>query len=98
MFPPWSWSRKRALGNRRMTRAPQACFGHRKRPACGAMYAAMKQLLLLTFVAFASDAMAQDAQCVPERTAMVEAIRAYARLEADVSGPQGISERVLEAI
>jgi len=58
----------------------------------------MKRFLLLTFVAFASDAMAQDAQCVPERNAMVETIRAYARLEADVLGPQGISERVLEAM
>jgi hypothetical protein len=35
-------------------------------------YAVMKQLLLLTLVAFASEAMAQDAQCVPERAAMVE--------------------------
>jgi len=61
-------------------------------------YAVMKQLLLLTFVAFASEAMAQDAQCVPERAAMVETIRAYARLEADVLGPQGITERVLEAM
>ena len=61
-------------------------------------YAVMKQLLLLTFGAFASEAMAQDAQCVPERAAMVETIRAYARLEADVLGPQGISESVLEAM
>jgi protein-L-isoaspartate(D-aspartate) O-methyltransferase len=58
----------------------------------------MRQLLLLSFVVFASEAMAQDAQCVPERAAMVETIRAYARLEADVLGPQGISERVLDAI
>jgi hypothetical protein len=55
-------------------------------------YAVMKQLLLLTFVAFASEAMAQDAQCVPERAAMVETIRAYARLEAEVLGPQGTAE------
>src|SRR3974390_828912 len=61
-------------------------------------YAVMKQLLLLTLVAFASEAMAQDARCVPERAAMVETIRAYARLEADVLGPQGMSERVLEAM
>src|SRR5262249_40973474 len=61
-------------------------------------YAVMKQLLLLTFGAFASEAMAQDAQCVPERAAMVETIRVYARLEADVLGPQGISESVLEAM
>src|SRR5262249_47866203 len=59
-------------------------------------YAVMKQLLLLMFVAFASEAMAQDAQCVPERVAMVDTIRAYARAESDVLGPQGISERVLE--
>ncbi len=58
----------------------------------------MKQLLLLTFIAVASEAMAQDAQCVPERAAMVDTIRAYARLEAGVLGPQGISERVLEAV
>jgi protein-L-isoaspartate(D-aspartate) O-methyltransferase len=59
----------------------------------------MKKLLLLAFIAFACEAMAQeDAQCVPERAAMVETIRAYARLEADVLGPQGISERVLEAM
>ena len=61
-------------------------------------YAVMKQLLLLTFVAFASETMAQGAQCVPERAAMVETIRAYARLEAEVLGLQGISERVLEAV
>ena len=58
----------------------------------------MKQLLLLTFLAFASEAMAQDAQCIPERAAMVETIRAYARFEADVLGPQGISERVLDVM
>ena len=38
----------------------------------------MKQLLLLlTFMAVASQAMAQDGQCVLERTAMVDTIRAY---------------------
>ena len=62
------------------------------------VYTVMKQLLLLTFMVFASEAMAQDARCVPERAAMVETIRAYARLEADVLGPQGISDRVLEAM
>jgi hypothetical protein len=60
--------------------------------------AGWKQQLLLTFVAFASEAMAQDVQCVPERAAMVETIRADARLEVDVLGLQGISERVLEAV
>ena len=39
-------------------------------------------------MAVACEAMAQDAQRVPERDAMVETIRAYARLEADVLGPQ----------
>ena len=62
------------------------------------VYAVMKQLLLLTFMAVASEAMAHDAQCVPERAAMVDTIRAYARSEAGVLGPQGISERVLEAM
>jgi protein-L-isoaspartate(D-aspartate) O-methyltransferase len=58
----------------------------------------MKQLLLLTFLAVASEAMAQDTQCVPERAAMVKTIRAYARSEADVLGPRGISERVLQVM
>jgi protein-L-isoaspartate(D-aspartate) O-methyltransferase len=62
------------------------------------VYAAMKRLLLLTFMAVASEAMAHDSQCVPERAAMVDTIRAYARSEAGVLGPQGISERVLEAM
>ena len=42
--------------------------------------------------------MAQDAECVPERAAMVEIIRAYARSDASLLGPQGISESVLEAV
>ena len=59
----------------------------------------MKKLLLLAFIAVACEAMAQeDAQCVPERAAMVDTIRAYARFEAGVLGPQGISERVLEVM
>ncbi len=58
----------------------------------------MKKLLLLTFIAVASEAMAQDAQCIPERAAMVEIIRAYVRSEASLLGPQGLSERVLEAV
>jgi protein-L-isoaspartate(D-aspartate) O-methyltransferase len=58
----------------------------------------MKQLLVLAFIAFASEAMAQDPQCAPERAAMVEVIRAYAQSEASVLGPQGISDRVLEAM
>jgi hypothetical protein len=51
----------------------------------------MKKLLLLAFIAVACEAMAQDAQCVPERAAMVEIIRAYARSGASLLGPQGIS-------
>ena len=58
----------------------------------------MKILLPLALMAVAGEAMAQDAQCVPERNAMVETIRTYARLEADVLEPQRISERVLEAM
>jgi protein-L-isoaspartate(D-aspartate) O-methyltransferase len=59
----------------------------------------MKQLLLLTFIAFASEAMAQEnTECVRERAAMVDTIRVYARSEAGVLGPQGISERVLDAV
>jgi protein-L-isoaspartate(D-aspartate) O-methyltransferase len=49
-------------------------------------------------MAVVSEAMAQAAQCVTERAAMIEIIRAYARSESDVLGPQGISERVLEAM
>jgi opacity protein-like surface antigen len=37
----------------------------------------MKKLLLLAFIAVACDTTAQDAQCVPERAAMIEIIRAY---------------------
>ena len=58
----------------------------------------MKKLLLLALIGMASDTMAQDAQCVPKRAAMVEIIRAYARSAADLLGTQGISERVLEAV
>ena len=58
----------------------------------------MKILLPLALMAVACEAMAQDAQCVRERAAMVETIRDYARFEAGVLGPQGISERVLEAM
>jgi protein-L-isoaspartate(D-aspartate) O-methyltransferase len=61
-------------------------------------YTIMKKLLLLAFITVAWEALAEDAQCIPERAAMVEVIRAYARSEAGVFGPQGISERVLEAM
>jgi protein-L-isoaspartate(D-aspartate) O-methyltransferase len=58
----------------------------------------MKKLLLFAFITAACEATAQDAQCVRERAAMVEAIRAYARFDAGLLGPQGISESVLEAV
>ena len=59
----------------------------------------MKTLLLvLSMVAAAKDATAQDEQCVRERAAMVETIKDYARSHAVVSGQQGFSERVLEAM
>ena len=61
-------------------------------------YTVMKILLPLALMAVACEALAQDAQCVRERAAMVETIRDYARFEAGVLGPQGISERVLEAM
>ncbi len=57
-----------------------------------------KKLLLLLFIAIESEAMAQDAQCVFERAAMVETIRAHARSDVGLLGPQGISESVLEAV
>lgn len=59
-------------------------------------------LLVLTIVVVVREAAAQDApkdaQCVRERAAMVETIRAYARSAANVLGQQGLSERVLEAM
>jgi protein-L-isoaspartate(D-aspartate) O-methyltransferase len=54
-------------------------------------------LLVLSMVAAAREATAQD-ECVRERAAMVETIRAYARSSAGVLGQQGLSERVLEAM
>jgi protein-L-isoaspartate(D-aspartate) O-methyltransferase len=59
----------------------------------------MKTLLLvLATVVVAGEAAAQDAQCVRERAAMVETIRAYARSPGSSLGQQGLSERVLEAM
>src|SRR6202140_4951543 len=56
-------------------------------------------LLVLSMVSAAREATAkEDAQCVRERAAMVETIRAYARSDAGVLGQQGLSERVLEAM
>jgi protein-L-isoaspartate(D-aspartate) O-methyltransferase len=87
MFPAWDWCVERALGS------AQAYLGNRN-----IGHTVMKKLLLLAFIAVACEAMAQDGQCVRERAAMVETIRAYARSEADVLGSQGISQRVLEAM
>src|SRR5258705_11437267 len=60
----------------------------------------MRTLLLfvLSMVAVAREAIAQDTQCDRERAAMVETIRAYARAYASVLGQHGLSERVLEAM
>jgi protein-L-isoaspartate(D-aspartate) O-methyltransferase len=55
-------------------------------------------LLVLSMITGARDAIAQDEQCVRERAAMVETIKAYARSHAVVPGQQGFSERVLEAM
>ena len=55
-------------------------------------------LLMLSMAAFAREATAQDAECVSERAAMVETIRAYARSGASGLGQQGLSERVLDAM
>ena len=51
-------------------------------------------LLVLSMVTASREATAQD-ECVRERAAMVETIRAYARSGARVLGQQGLSERVL---
>jgi protein-L-isoaspartate(D-aspartate) O-methyltransferase len=58
----------------------------------------MKKLLPLALIAVAGEAPAEDAKCVRERAAMIETIRAYARPNASLFGPQGISESVLEAM
>jgi protein-L-isoaspartate(D-aspartate) O-methyltransferase len=60
----------------------------------------MKRLLplLVSMVSAAWAATAQDAQCVRERAAMVETIRAHARSYVDVLGQQGMSEKILESI
>jgi protein-L-isoaspartate(D-aspartate) O-methyltransferase len=60
----------------------------------------MKTLLqfVLSIVAVAQEATAQDVECVRERAAMIETIRAYARSDSGALGQQGLSERVLEAI
>ncbi|WP_235977179.1 protein-L-isoaspartate(D-aspartate) O-methyltransferase [Bradyrhizobium archetypum] len=54
--------------------------------------------LVLSMVAGGREVAAQDAECVRERAAMVEAIRAYARSRVNALGPDGLSERVLDAL
>ncbi|UPK38891.1 protein-L-isoaspartate(D-aspartate) O-methyltransferase [Bradyrhizobium sp. 186] len=60
----------------------------------------MKTLLqlVLSIVAVAQEATAQDVECVRERAAMVETIRAYAWSDNGALGQQGLLERVLEAM
>ncbi len=58
----------------------------------------MKKLLLLALIVVAGEATAEDVTCVREHAAMIETIRAYGRSGADLLGPQGISESVLEAM
>jgi protein-L-isoaspartate(D-aspartate) O-methyltransferase len=58
----------------------------------------MKKLLLLALIVLAREATAEDATCVREHAAMIQTIRAYARSEASLLGPQGISESVLQAM
>ena len=49
----------------------------------------MKKLLLFALIAVAREATAEDAKCVREHAGMIETIRAYARSEAGLLGPQG---------
>ena len=82
----------------RSTRCPQAVDANRG-PTGDRTIMKTLLLLVLSMVAAAREATAQeDAQCVRERAAMVETIRAYARSDASVLGQQGLSERVLEAM
>jgi protein-L-isoaspartate(D-aspartate) O-methyltransferase len=55
-------------------------------------------LLVIAVATVAREATAQDAQCVRERAAMVEIIRAYARSDLRALGQQGLSDRVFEAM
>lgn len=62
------------------------------------MIAKILLLLVLSMVAVAYEVAAQDAECVRERAAMVDSIRAYARSYVTALGRDGLSERVLEAL
>jgi protein-L-isoaspartate(D-aspartate) O-methyltransferase len=61
------------------------------------MIAKILLLHALFMVAVARDAAAQEAECVRERAAMLETIRAYARTHVALR-QDGLSERVLEAL
>jgi protein-L-isoaspartate(D-aspartate) O-methyltransferase len=58
----------------------------------------LKKLVLLGLIAVTGEAAAEGAKCVRERAAMIETIRGYARSDAGLFGPQGISESVLAAM
>src|SRR5262245_44572830 len=58
----------------------------------------MRTLFLLALIAVAGEAAAADPNCPREHNAMIEIIRAYARSEASLLGPRGISESVLQAM
>ncbi|WFU28452.1 protein-L-isoaspartate(D-aspartate) O-methyltransferase [Bradyrhizobium sp. CB1717] len=64
------------------------------------MMKALLQVLAMVVAAgeTAAQGAPQDDQCVRERAAMVETIRAYARSAGSSLGPQGLPERVLEAM
>ena len=75
------------------TRCPQAVDANR-RPIGDRTIMKILLPLVLSMVAVAREATAQDAECARESAAMVETIRAYARSDASVLGQQGLSERV----
>jgi protein-L-isoaspartate(D-aspartate) O-methyltransferase len=58
----------------------------------------LMRLLAFVFIAVAHGAMAEEAQCVKERAAMVDTIRAHAQRDTVELGPQGISESVLKVM
>src|SRR5881275_3118158 len=82
----WPKATRRLMGTRN---------GHGIRGPIGDRAIMKTLLLVLSMVAAAREATAQDAQCDRERAAMVETIRAYGRSDAGVLGQQGLSERVL---
>jgi protein-L-isoaspartate(D-aspartate) O-methyltransferase len=53
---------------------------------------------MLALIAVAGDAAAEGVTCVPERAAMIETIRVYARSGAGFLEPQGILEGILQAM